>query len=346
MSSAALDQPTETSNQDAETMRAVVQRRYGTSAAEVLDVAVVPRPVGGGDQVLVRVVAASVDYGTWHCMSGLPAAMRLAGFGVRAPKASNPGRAFAGVVDAMGGTATGFAVGDEVYGTCDGAFAEYVAVDVDHLARKPENLTFEQAAAAPISGVTALQAVWAAGVQRGQRVLVIGASGGVGSFAVQIAKAAGAEVTGVCSTSKVDLVRSIGADHVIDYLRDDIGSKGERYDAIIDIAGNRRIGTLRRALTPKGTLVIVGGETDGLIFGGFGRSLRAVALSPFVTQRLRMLASTENATDLVKLGDLIEAGEVMPVVNGTYPLEGVGAAIGHVKDGLSRGKVVVSIGAR
>ena len=228
----------------------------------------------------MRVAAASVDMGTWHCMTGMPYAMRLAGFGVRSPKASNPGRALAGTVESVGKNVTEFKPGDEVYGSCDGSFAEYARVETSMLAAKPANLSFEQAAAVPISGGTALQAVRKANVQPGQKVLIVGASGGVGTFAVQIAKAFGAEVTGVCSTAKVDLVRSLGADHVIDYTDDDFTDGEHRYDVILDIGGNRRLSHLRRALTPRGTLVIVGGETGGRWLGGFDRSLRARAAVP------------------------------------------------------------------
>jgi NADPH:quinone reductase-like Zn-dependent oxidoreductase len=323
-------------------MRAIVQRRYGDDPERVLRVDEIAAPKPGGDDVLVRVVAASVDMGTWHCMSGIPYAMRLMGFGVRSPRASNPGRAFAGTVESPGDVA-GFAVGDEVYGTCDGAFAELVRAEPTRLAAKPAVLSFEQAAASPISGVTALQAVRKARVESGQRVLVTGASGGVGTFTVQIARAFGAEVTGVCSTTKADLVRSLGAREVIDYTRDDFADGQRHYDVILDIAGNRRLSELRRALTPKGTLVIVGGETHGRWVGGFDRSLRAAALSPFVRQRLGLLSSTENSGDLTALRALIDAGDVTPVIDCTYPLHEAPAGIARVRSGRARGKVVVTI---
>ena len=223
-----------------ETMRAIVQARYGTDADTVLELAEIAKPTIGDAQVLVRVAAASVDMGTWHCMTGLPYAMRLAGFGVRSPKASNPGRSLAGTVESVGNDVTEFEPGDEVYGTCDGSFAEYARVETSMLARKPTSLSFEQAAAVPISGSTALQAVRKAQVQPGQKVLIVGASGGVGTFAVQIAKAFGAEVTGVCSTAKTELVRALGADHVIDYSLDDFADGTHRYDVILDTGGNRR----------------------------------------------------------------------------------------------------------
>jgi NADPH:quinone reductase-like Zn-dependent oxidoreductase len=323
-------------------MKAIVQDGYGT-AGTVLRLADIERPSPGDDEVLVRVAAASVDHGTWHLTTGLPYAMRLAGFGVRRPKALNPGRSLAGTIESVGQNVTEFEPGDEVYGSCDGSFAEYALARPSLLAPKPANLSFEQAAAVPISGVTALQAVRKAQVQPGQHVLVVGASGGVGTFAVQIAKAFGAEVTGVCSTAKVDLVRSLGADHIIDYTRDDFAGGAQRYDVIVDTGGTRRLADLRRALTARGTLVIVGGETGGRWLGGFDRSLRAVLLSPFVTQKLGMLASKENAEDLVVLQDLIESGQLTPAIDRSYPLGETAQAIQHHKDGLARGKVVITI---
>jgi NADPH:quinone reductase-like Zn-dependent oxidoreductase len=324
-------------------MRAIVQARYGNDAERVLRVDEVAEPVIGDDEVLVRVAAASVDMGTWHCMTGMPYAMRLAGFGVRSPKAPNPGRAFAGLVQSVGKNVDGFALGDAVYGTCDGAFAQLVRVEPKRLAAKPANLSFEEAASAPISGSTALQAVRKAGVRSGESVVVVGASGGVGTFAVQIAKAFGAEVTGVCSTSKVSLVRSLGADHVIDYTREDFADGRTRYDVILDIGGNRRLSHLRRALGRRGRLVIVGGETGGRWVGGFDRSLRAVALSPFVSQHLGMLASTENSTELIALSELIEAGQVTPVIDRAYALSEAPTAIGDLRSGRARGKFVITI---
>jgi NADPH:quinone reductase-like Zn-dependent oxidoreductase len=326
------------------TMPAIVQDAYGTDPDAVLRLAEIARPAIRADEVLVRVAAASVDRGTWHVMTGRPYAMRLAGFGVRRPKAPNPGRCLAGVVESVGADVTGFAPGDEVYGTGSGSFAGYAVASAGKLARKPSNLTFEQAAAVPISAVTALGALRDHGrVEPGRSVLVIGASGGVGTFAVQIAKALGAEVTGVCSTAKTDLVRALGADHVIDYSRQDITGDDHRYDVIIDTGGNRRLSVLRRALTPTGTLVIVGGETGGRWLGGFDRSLRAVLLSPLVRQRLAMHTSTENAADLAAVTELIESGQVRPAVERTYPLHEVPAAIRHVHEGRVRGKVTVTI---
>jgi NADPH:quinone reductase-like Zn-dependent oxidoreductase len=324
-------------------MRAIVQESWGTDPAATLALRDIDQEAVDHDAVAVNVIAASVDRGTVHCMTGMPYAMRVMGFGFRKPKASNPGRAFAGVVTAVGTDVTGFEPGDEVYGTCDGSFAEYVTARPNMIARKPANLTFAEAAAAPISGVTALQAVRKGGVEAGTHVLVTGASGGVGTFAVQIAKARGAEVTGVCSTGKADLVRSIGADHVLDYTRETISHDGRRYDVIIDIAGSRTLSELRPALTPRGVLVIVGGETDGRWLGGFDRSLRAVLLSPFVSQSLTMLASKENAADLDELRELIESGAVTPTIDRTYPLAETAAAVRDVRDGHIAGKAVIAI---
>ena len=324
-------------------MTAVVQDRYSSAPEGLLRVAQIDRPAISDDEVLVRVHAASVDRGTWHIMAGLPYPIRLAGFGLRRPKYANPGRSLAGTVEAVGTGVTGFAPGDEVYGTCNGSFAEYVTVAVDKLAAKPANLTFEQAAAAPISAVTALQGLRDRGrVQPGHKVLIVGASGGVGTFAVQIAKAFGAEVTGVCSTSKVDLVRSLGADQIIDYTAGDVDD-GQRFDVVLDTGGHRSLRRLRRTLTRRGTLVIVGSETNGRWLGGLNRTIRAMLLSPFVSQNLAPLASSENAADLIALTGLVESGQVTPVIDRIYPLEDVAAAIRHLLDGRARGKLVVSV---
>ncbi len=244
----------------------------------------------------------------------------------------------------MGADVTGFAPGDEVYGTCEGSFAEFARTKADRLSPKPANLSFEQAAAVPVSGLTALQGLRdKARVEEGDRVLVTGASGGVGSYAVQIAKALGAEVTGVCSTGKVDLVKSLGADHVIDYTREDVTAGDGRFDVILDIGGNTRVSRLRRILTPKGRLVIVGGENGGRWTGGVQRQVGAVLLSPFVSQTLTMFVSSENAADLAALTELVDAGAVTPAVEHVYPLAEAPAAIAHVADGRTRGKVVLSI---
>jgi NADPH:quinone reductase-like Zn-dependent oxidoreductase len=324
-------------------MRAISQTAYGTDPAAVLRVAEVEKPALGDDEVLVRVRAAGVDMGTWHCMTGLPYAMRLAGFGVRRPKASNPGRSFAGTVEAVGLDVNDFERGDRVYGSCDSSFAEYAVAQPRRAARMPANLSFLQAAAVPISGTTALQGVRSAQVRAGHRVLIVGASGGVGSFATQIAKALGAEVTGVCSTEKVELVRSLGADHVVDYTRSDFTDVQLRYDAILDTGGNRRLSDLRRVLTKGGTLVLIGGETGGRWLGGFDRALRAVLLSPLVSQRLRMLMSTEKAEDLDALRELIEAGDVAPAIDRTFALDEAPAAIQQLHDRRARGKLVIAL---
>jgi NADPH:quinone reductase-like Zn-dependent oxidoreductase len=328
----------------ATTMQAIVQDRYGVAPEDVLRLAEIDRPTIGSDEVLVHVHAASVDRGTWHVMAGLPYPIRLAGFGLRRPKYANPGRSLAGTVEAVGTDVTSFTPGDEVFGVCNGAFAEYACVSTEKLALKPVNLSFDQAAAVPISGLTALQAVRDHGhVQAGEKVLIVGASGGVGTFAVQIAKALGAAVTGVCSTAKVDAVRALGADHVVDYTRADFADGQNRYDVILDIGGNRRLSYLRRALTPAGRLVIVGGETAGRWLGGSDRQIRATLLSPFVRQKLGTFIASENAKDLVTLRELIQTGTVTPAIDRTYPLAEVAAAIRHLLDGQARGKVVITV---
>jgi NADPH:quinone reductase-like Zn-dependent oxidoreductase len=335
--------PGTTSGTTSTTMRAIVHDTYGE--ADVLRLERIERPTIGNDEVLVRVQAAGVDQGVWHMMAGLPYPIRLAGYGFRAPKTRVRGRELAGRVEAVGSGVTTLRPGDEVFGIGEGTFAEYAPAAAGKLARKPVGTTFRQAAALPISGLTALQAVRDHGrVQPGQRVLVIGAAGGVGSYAVQIAKAFGAEVTGVASTGKVDLVRSLGADHVIDYrLDDDLAAGERRYDVILDTGGNRPLRTLRRALTPTGTLVIVGAETGGRWLGGTDRQLRAVALSPFTSQRLGSFLASENAADLVALAELVESGAVTPAVDRTFPLAEAPAAVRYLREGRARGKVVVDV---
>jgi NADPH:quinone reductase-like Zn-dependent oxidoreductase len=307
---------TESSRTAAETtMTAVVQSGYGATPEPVLSVGDIERPVPRKGEVLVRVRAASVDRGTWHLMAGLAYPVRLV-FGLRRPKFLNPGR----------------------------TFAEYAIVPAAKLAPKPANLSFDQAATVPVSASTALQAVRDhAQVQAGEKVLVIGASGGVGGFAVQIAKAFGAEVTGVASTAKLDSVRALGADAVIDYTREDVGSLAERFDVVLDIAGNRSLAQLRRVLTPHGRLVIVGGETGGKWLDGLDRQLRAVLLNPFVGQRLGFFLNKENAADLRALAELIEAGRVTPLVDRTYPLRETAAAIRHLIDGRATGKIAITV---
>jgi NADPH:quinone reductase-like Zn-dependent oxidoreductase len=323
-------------------MKAIVQDRYGS--ADVLALREVARPEIGDDDVLVRVRAASVHIGDWHLMTGQPYLMRVVGFGLRAPKARVRGMDVAGTVEAVGKNVTRFRAGDDVFGTCDGAFADYARARASTLAPKPASLTFEQAAAVPTSACVALQALRdAGGLEPGQRVLIVGASGGVGMFAVQIARALGAEVTGVCSTAKVDAVRALGADHVVDYTREDFTQSGRRYDLVLDMAGNRPLSRIRRALTPRGTLVPIGGEGGGRWIGGVGRSLWALALSPFVSQRLRPIVATANAADLQHLAELIEAGKLAPVVDRTYSLAEVPDAIRYLTGGRARGKLVVAV---
>jgi NADPH:quinone reductase-like Zn-dependent oxidoreductase len=280
-------------------------------------------------------------------MAGLPYPIRLAGFGVRRPKYANPGRSLAGTIDTVGADVTGLHRGDEVFGIGTATFAEYATARPGKLAAKPPSVSFEQAAALPVSGLTALQAVRNRGeVHAGQHVLIVGASGGVGSLAVQIAKAFGAEVTGVCSTAKVQAVRALGADQVVDYTREDFAAGPVRYDVILDIGGNTPLARLRRALTPRGRLVIVGGETGGRWLGGLDRQLRAQLLSPFLRQRLGTFIASENAADLATLGELCEAGTLSPAIDRTLPLDDVAAAVRHLLDGKAVGKLVIDLRPR
>jgi NADPH:quinone reductase-like Zn-dependent oxidoreductase len=322
-------------------MRAILQSRYGT--ADTLSVGEIDRPAIGAADVLLEVRAAGLDRGTWHVMSGMPYAIRLAGYGLRAPKNRVPGFDVAGVVIAIGADVTRFAPGDEVFGIGRGSFAEFTAAPEDKLALKPANLTFEQAAAVPVSGLTALQGLTDAGrLQAGQHVLVIGASGGVGTYAVQIAKALGAQVTGVCSTAKVDLVRSIGADHVLDYTREDFADGAHTYDLILDIGGNAPLSRLRRALTPAGTLVITGGETGGRWIGGADRQLRGLVLSRFVSQRLTTFVCKEHYAGLERLSPLLGDGRIVPAIERTYALSDMPDAMRHLVSGQARGKLVIT----
>src|SRR5215472_11801468 len=325
-------------------MHAIVQDRYGAEPESVLRLERVAKPVIGAGEVLVRVHAAGVDRGTWKLMAGVPYLMRVAGFGLRGPKTPVPGWDVAGTVEAAGAEVTGLRPGQEVFGTCPaGTFAEYTHAPASRLAPKPVNLRFEQAAAVPVSATVALQALRdKAKVRPGQHVLIIGASGGVGSSAVQIAKALGAEVTGVCRAAKMDLVRAIGADQVIDYTREDFTDGRHQYDVVIDIGGDRPVRHLRRALTPRGTLVIVGGESERLL-GGMGRNLRAFLLSPWVSQRLTAFIARQNRADLMALKDLIESGAITPAIDHAYPLAQAPAALRHLAEGRARGKVVISV---
>jgi NADPH:quinone reductase-like Zn-dependent oxidoreductase len=298
----------------------------------------------GDDDVLVRVHAAGLHIGDWHVMTGQPYLMRLIGLGLLAPRARVRGKDVAVTVAAVGKRVAHFRPGDEVFGTCDGAFAEYARARADTLAPMPANLTFAQAAALPTSACTALQALRdVGGIRPGQRVLVVGASGGVGLFAVQLAKAFGADVTGVGGTAKVGLVSAAGADRVIDYTKEDFTRGGRRYDLILDLGGNRPLAQLRRALTRQGTLVLVGGEGGGRWLGGTDRVLRAVVLSLFVRQRLRPVSGAANAADLRTLTKLVEAARVTPVLDRTYALSEVPDAMRALVAGHTQGKLVVTV---
>ncbi len=325
-------------------MKAIVQDEYGS--ADVLRLRDIERPQVGEGEVLVQVHAAGLDPGVWHLMTGRPYLVRLMGFGLWRPKDRVAGQDVAGRVAAVGAGVTRLRPGDEVFGTCSGAFAEYARGREDALAPKPANLTFEQAAVVPTSAATALQALRdTAGVEAGQTVLVIGAGGGVGTFAVQIARALGAEVTGVCSAGKTDLVRTLGAHHVIDYTHEDLADGRRRYDVILDTAGNRPLSHLRRALAPTGTLVIIGGEGGGAWLGGTDRQFRASLLSLLVPQTFGSLFSTVGTADLERLRELIEAGKVVPVIGRTCPLSRVPDALRQLEAGHARGKVAIAVRA-
>jgi NADPH:quinone reductase-like Zn-dependent oxidoreductase len=323
-------------------MKAIVQDRYGS--ADVLEFRDIEEPVVGDDDVLIRVHAAGCGPDVWHLMTGMPYMARLA-IGLREPKLKVLGWDVAGTVEAVGANVKTFRPGDEVMGQAKGSFAELVTAKADELVPKPSRLSFEQAAALPVSGVTALRAIRDEGhVESGQSVLVIGAAGGVGSLVVQIAKAQGATVTAVSSGSKADLVRSIGADDVIDYTREDLTDGSRHWDVIVDTAGRRPLSQLRRALTPKGTLVIVGGDGGGKWTGGFFRGmLRAPIVSLFVGQRLRGLATKIVQEDLVALAELVEAGTVTPVIDRTYPLIEAADAIRYLAEGHAAGKIVITV---
>jgi NADPH:quinone reductase-like Zn-dependent oxidoreductase len=325
-----------------ESMRAILHEHYGS--AEVLRLGQIERPTISDDGVLVKVHAAGLDRGVWHLMAGLPLLIRALGFGLRAPKFKVPGMDVSGRVEALGKHVTEFQVGDEVFGICQGSFAEYAAVHKDKLALKPANLSMQQAAVVPISAGTALQGLRdVAQLKSGQSVLITGASGGVGTFAVQIAKQLGAQVTGVCSAAKLDLVRSLGADHVIDYKRENFTQLGQRYDVIFDIAGNSPLSDLRGALTPKGTLVIAGGEEGGRWFGGIDRQLRGMLLSPFIGQSLRSFVAKESNAHILDLTPMLESGQLKPVIERSFPLEEARAAMEYLLSGRAKGKLVISV---
>jgi NADPH:quinone reductase-like Zn-dependent oxidoreductase len=319
-------------------MKAIVQDTYGSAA--VLQTRDIEKPEIGPDDVLVRVHAASIHVGDWILMSGSPFVMRLA-TGLRKPKNPVPGSDVAGTIEAIGNNVQGLRPGDEVFGWGAGAFAEYVSGPADHFVEKPANLTFEQASAVGVSATTALQLLRDNGkVRPGQKVLINGASGGVGTFAVQIAKAFGAEVTGVCSAKNVDLVRSIGADHVIDYTREDFTTGTERYDLILDNVGNHSMARTRRALNPHGTLISNGG---GHADGKLGRTVRAMLASMFVRQQASPTVKSQNHDDLVVLKSLVEAGKITPVIDRTYPLSETPLAIDHLSGGHVAGTLVITV---
>src|SRR4051794_14294346 len=319
-------------------MQAIVQDSYGTT--EVLESRDIALPEIGPDEVLVRVHAASIHVGDWILMTGSPFVMRFA-TGLRKPKNPVPGTDFSGTVEAVGMDVTRFRAGDDVFGWGAGAFAEFAHTTEDRLLKKPANLTFEQAAAIGVSASTALQLLRDDGaVQPGQKVLINGASGGVGTFAVQIAKALGADVTGVTSTKNVELVRALGADHVIDYTQEDFTARAERYDLILDNVGNHSMTQTRRALAPTGTLISNGG---GHADGKLGRTIRAMFASLVVRQQATPTGKTQNRDDLIAVKDLVEAGKVTPVIDRTYPLIEAPAAIGHVAAGHARGTVVMTV---
>jgi NADPH:quinone reductase-like Zn-dependent oxidoreductase len=325
-------------------MKAIVYCDYGLANLKVEDV---EKPSPADDQLLVRVRAVSVNPYDWHFIEGTPYIMRLLGVGLRKPKDTRLGVDFAGTVEAVGKNVTQFKPGDEVFGGRGGAFAEYVCPRANRaVALKPANLTFEQAASVNIAGITALQALRDKGkIQAGQKVLINGASGGVGTFAVQIAKSFGAEVTGVCSTRNVDLVRSLGADHVIDYTKEDFAKGDQRYDAILDNVPNHSLSECRRILNPNGKYVMIGGggPNDSRWIGPFGRVINTMVLSPFVSQKMGMMMADVSQKDLAILADLMQSGKVKPVIDRTYKLSEVPAAIAYLEQGHARGKVVITV---
>ena len=323
-------------------MQAIVQEAYG--GTETLEVRSVEKPSIAAEEVLLEVHAAGLDRGTWHLMTGLPYLVRLAGYGLRGPKQPVPGLDVAGRVAAVGADVTRFAVGDEVFGIASGSFAEYATADPDKLAHKPAAITVEQAAVSAVSGITALQALTDVGdLQPGQYVLVIGASGGVGSFAVQLATALGGHVDAVAGTKNLELVRSLGAEHVFDYQAEDFAGTDHRYDLILDIGGRNSISHLRSVLAPDGTLVIVGGEGGNRITGGVGRQVRAMMLSPFTGQRLTTFISTEHYSFIERLAAYLESGDVVPAIGSRFNLTQVPDAIRQMETGRASGKSVILV---
>src|ERR1700730_16560766 len=325
-------------------MKAIVYCEYGLANLKLADV---KKPTPNDDQILVKVRAASVNPYDWHFIEGTPKIMRLLGVGLRKPKDTRLGVDFAGTVEAVGKSVTQFKPGDDVFGGRGGAFAEYVCRRAEGaVALKPANITFEQAAAVNIAGITALQAIRDKGkVQAGQKVLINGASGGVGTFAVQIAKSFGADVTGVCSTRNVDLVRSLGADHVIDYTKEDFAKGDQRYDVILDNVPNHSLSECRRILNPKGKYVMIGGggPNDSRWIGPFGRVIHALLVSPFISQKMGMMMADANQKELTGLADMMQSGKMKPVIDRTYKLSEVPAAIAYLEEGHARGKVVITV---
>ncbi len=323
-------------------MKAIVQSMYGS--ADVLEFVDIDRPVIGDSDVLVRVHAASLHIGDWHVMTGLPYMLRIVGFGLRTPNIRVRGIDVAGTVELVGKNVSQFRTGDAVFGTCEGAFAEYTRVPEKNLALKPANLSLEQAAAVPTSAFAALQALRDRGeIRPGHSVLIVGASGGVGVFAVQIAKSFGAHVTGVCSTAKMEMVRSLGADVVVDYTTGDFTRSTQRYDIVLDTGGNRSLGDLRRLLGPGGTLVLVGAEGGNRLLGGASKWIHALVIAPFVGQKLRPLSTAPNKKDLLLVKDLIESGKLMPVIDRTFALKDVPDAFRHLEQGNVCGKIVIKV---
>ena len=321
-------------------MKAIVYTEYGPP--EVLQFTEVAKPTPKDDEVLIRIHAASLNPLDWHFMRGSPYAMRIAA-GLRRPKVTRLGVDVSGQVEAVGRNVPQFQPGDAVFGTCRGAFAEYGCASAGALVLKPANITFEQAAAVPVAAISALQGLRDKGqLQRGQKVLINGAAGGVGTFAVQIAKVFGADVTGVCSTRNRDMVRTIGARHVIDYTAEDFTRSGQRYDLIFDTVGNHSLSDCRRALTPGGTLVLVGGPDKGRWLGPLTGMLKAAVLSRFVSQKLLPFLAHLSKDDLIVMRELLEAGKVAPVIDRTYPLSEVPNAIRYLEEGHARGKVVIT----
>jgi NADPH:quinone reductase-like Zn-dependent oxidoreductase len=327
-------------------MKAVVYTNYGSP--DVLEIRDVKKPVPNDDQILIKVRAAAVNPLDWHFMEGTPYIMRAMGIGLRKPKDPRLGVDYAGQVEAVGKNVTQFKPGDEVFGGKTGAFAEYVCARADRaIALKPANITFEQAASVPIAAITALQALRDKGeVHAGQKVLINGASGGVGTFAVQIAKSFDADVTGVCSTRNLDLVRSLGADHVIDYTKEDFTKGDERYDVILDNVGTQPLSGFRHVLQPKGICVMIGGggPNDGGLIGPMGRPIVALLMSPFISQKMGMMMAELNKQDLTILGDLMQSGKVKPVIDRTYPLSQIAEAMRYLEAGHARGKVIITVG--